>query len=190
MLTKSIARIPAKRPAAIPARRPAAWAVLAPLLVGMLSSGSAFAADRPLSFAVSGVVMEVTAQSGKAVKAGAVLARLDARPFAAKVEMAKAAVAEAEMELKFADQNEVHAKQLFDDLSASAEELETAQLRHAKAKTALATAKAKLTMANWRQERAVLTAPGAGTVVAVPGFVGQVVNPNAGIQPVVVLSGK
>lgn len=182
MLTKSIARIPANRSTA--------WAALLAGAVAAFSAVPAFAADRPLSFAVSGVVLEVTAQSGKAVTAGTVLARLDARPFAARVDMAKAAVAEAEMELKFAGQGEVHAKQLFDDLSISAEELEHAQLRHAKAKAGLAAAKAKLTMAHWRQEQAVLKAPGAGTVVAVPGFVGQVVNPQAGIQPVVVLSGK
>lgn len=185
MLTQSIARYPAKRTAA--------RALLAPLAAAVafaVSAVPALAADRTLSFAVSGVVLEVTAKAGQTVQGGAVLARLDARPFAAGVEMAKAAAQAAEMEAKFAAQGEVHAKQLFDDLSASAEEYERAQLRHAKARADLAAAKAKLVMAQWRQEQAVLKAPGAGTVVAVPGFVGQAVNPRAGIQPVVVLSGK
>ena len=61
----------------------------------VLTATQAYAKDRPLSFAVSGVVSEVNAVAGKAVKAGAVLARLDGRVFAARVKKSQAAVAAA-----------------------------------------------------------------------------------------------
>lgn len=163
-------------------------AVLAVAVV--LSATAAQAADRVMSFAVRGVVTEVMAKAGQSVKAGQILARLDGRIFAANVASAKAALTAAELEQTFAADAEKRAVQLFEDLSASAEEVERGQLRHAKAKAGVAAANAKLVKARWKEAQAILRAPSAGTVVKVPGFKGQAVMPRAGVQPVVVLSGK
>lgn len=156
----------------------------------VLSAGAALAADRVLTFPVPGVVVEVSAKAGQAVKQGQILARLDARIFNARLKQAKAAVDAAKLESGFAADAVARAQQLFDDLSASAEELERAKLRQAKAEADLAAATAKLVTCQWRAENAALRAPSGGTVVSVPGFKGQVIDPRAGLQPVVVLSGK
>jgi macrolide-specific efflux system membrane fusion protein len=160
------------------------------LAAALLAAPVAEAADRVLTFAVPGVVATVDAKAGQSVGKGAVLARLDGRTFAAKVASCKAAVAEAELEEKYATDALERARQLFEDLSTSAEEVEKSELRHARAKALLARAKMKLTRAVVQQERATLRAPSAGTVVSVPGYVGQAIQPRAGLQPVVVLSGK
>ena len=76
---------------------------------------------------------------------------------------------------------------MFDDLSTSGEELEKADLALAKAQAKHARARARAERAAWRLDRATLRASGAGTVKAVPGYPGMVVDSRAAITPVVVL---
>ncbi len=161
-------------------------AVLA--LVLLAASGAAFAAERKLAFPVEGVVQEVLVRSGQALKAGAAVARLDPRPLAARKSAADAGLKAAEARLKFAVQNRGRAKQLFDDLSTSAEELEKADIALINARADRAGAKAEAGIAAWRLAHATLRAPVAGTVAAVPGYAGMVVNPAAEITPVVILT--
>ena len=165
-------------------------AMLAPVLAVILlaASGAAFAAERKLAFPVEGVVQEVLVKAGQALKAGAAMARLDPRPLAARKSAADTGLKAAEARLTFAVQNRGRAKQLFDDLSTSAEELEKAEIALIDARAERARARAEADIAAWRLAHATLRAPVAGTVAAVPGYAGMVVNPAEKITPVVILT--
>ncbi|MEK9671567.1 MAG: biotin/lipoyl-binding protein [Rhodospirillaceae bacterium] len=144
-------------------------------------------AEQPLAFAIPGVVDAVMVKPGEVVKKGAVLAKLDTKPFEYRDTAARAAIDAADRELEFAEQNLVRVKQLFDDLSTSKEELERATLRLANAKAGRAKAEAGRNMAGWRLSRATLRAPADGRVKSTPGYPGLVVDPAAGFTPVVVM---
>ncbi len=144
-------------------------------------------AEMRLGFAVPGIVAEVLVKSGQPVKKGTPLARLDTRPFDAKVRAARAALDAAELELGFANDNKKRVKQLFDDLSTSAEELERASLRVAEASAKKEEASANFRIASWELERATLTAPASGSVGSVPGYSGLVVDPSRENTTIVVL---
>jgi multidrug efflux system membrane fusion protein len=153
----------------------------------LLWSAAAEAAGRKLAFPVAGVVEKIMVRAGQAVKAGDALAALDQRPFAARERAAAENLLAAENSNKFATENHQRVKQLFDDLSTSSEELEKAQVLLLKAQAGLARAKSAALISKWRLERATLRAPKAGTVAAVPGYPGMVVNPLAAITAVVIL---
>ncbi|MBT3305797.1 MAG: biotin/lipoyl-binding protein [Alphaproteobacteria bacterium] len=165
-----------------------AWAsVLATILIAAPTPGSA--AERKLAFPVAGVIAKVMVRSGQTVKAGATLATLDQVPLKARKEAADADLRAADRKLTFATQNRNRAKQLFDDLSTSAEELERAEIALIEAIANKVRSRANADIAAWNLKRATLRAPTNATVQSVPGYPGMVVNPTAAITPVVVLSG-
>ncbi len=159
-------------------------------IVVMGTAFQAQAGERSLAFPVRGVVAEVLVSAGKTVAKGAPLARLDPRPFKAHLDSAQAGLKSAEKVLGYALQNRNDVRQLFDDLSTSGEALEKAEIRLAKAEAALAKAKAYAEIAAWEMEKATLRAPAPGTVKALRGYAGMVVDPRAGITPVIILSTK
>jgi len=156
----------------------------------MLTWGTAEAADRKLAFAVAGVVDKVMVRAGQRVAAGAPLSQLDLAPFEARAAAGEAALAAAEMDLKHAEENLTRVQQLYDDLSTSGQALEEARSKLAHARARHLKTKARAEMAAWRRDRATLRAPRAGTVSAVPGYPGLVVNPRAAITTVVILNFK
>ncbi len=168
--------------------------MLAPVLAAVLlvivpgASGTVSAAERKLAFPVEGVVKDVMVKAGQALKAGDAMARLDPRPLAARKSAADARLKATEARLKFARQNRDRAKQLFDDLSTSAEEVEKTEIAFIDARADKVGARAEADIAAWRLEHATLRAPVAGTVAAVPGYAGMVVNPATAITPVVILT--
>ena len=153
-----------------------------------LSAWGALAAERALAFAVSGVVVEVKVSTGDQVEAGQPLAVLDTRPFAARKRAADAAVKATRVVLDLTNLRLSQVKELFDALSASAEQVDNAKTAQAQATQAYESAKAEAEIAAWQLERATLSAPFKGTVSAVPGYVGQVVDLNAQVSPVVTLN--
>jgi len=161
-------------------------AILA-LIALVLAQGPAMAAEKALSFAVSGVVAEIAVKAGAGVAKGAVLARLDPRPFQAERQAAEARAAMTATVLEISDRRLQQTRDLFDSLSTSAEEVEKAEATAARATADDAAAKAALAIARWREERAVLVAPFAGTVARIPGYPGLIVEPAAGAAPVVVI---
>jgi RND family efflux transporter MFP subunit len=162
--------------------------VLVTAFVTILSAGMASAAERPLAFAVSGVVAEVKVAVGDQVKAGQVLAVLDTRPFEARKRSADAAVKATRIVLDLDVLRLSQIKELFDALSASSEQVDDAKTKRAEAMQANEDAKAEADVTAWELERATLTAPFDGTVSAVPGYAGQVVELTAGVSPVVVVN--
>jgi len=157
-------------------------------IVLLAAPGPAFAAERKLSFPVEGVVEDVLVKAGQSLEAGAAMAQLDPRPLKARKSEADAGLTAAEARLKFAGQNRDRAKQLFDDLSTSAEELEKAEIALINARADKARAQAEADIAAWRLAHATLRAPVAGTVAAIPGYAGMVINPAVETTPVVILT--
>jgi len=157
-------------------------------LLSLSLTASVSAAERALSFAVSGVVAEVKVKSGDAVSKGAVLAVLDARPIMARKRAADARVVTAKAVNDLSKRRFNQLQELYEALSASAEQVEKAEITYVNARADLADAKAKAAVCAWNLEHATLTAPFAGTVAKVPGYAGQVVNTEAvPSQPVVTL---
>jgi len=154
----------------------------------MVLPTASWAADRALSFAVSGVVADIKVQPGASVGQGDVLAVLDLVPFQARVQAADAAVKASKVILDLASRRLQQTQELFDALSTSAEQVELAQTTQANAKMAYENARRDAALAAWKLGRATLKAPSAGTVASIPGYVGQVVNLNAETVAVVVVN--
>ncbi len=152
-----------------------------------LGASTAEAGDRKLAFAVSGVVETLNVKAGDKIAAGSVLARLDQTPFKARKRAADVAAASAKLIVDLAAVKLEQMRELFDALSTSQEEVEKAEIAHANALASYESAKAKAEIAAWRLARASLVAPFAGTVSAVPGYPGMVVNIYAGSSAVVVV---
>jgi len=144
-------------------------------------------AERRLAFAVAGVVEAVMVRPGQKVAKGAALARLDLRPLEAEANAAAAELKTAQLEHELAVANMERVQQLYDDLSTSKEELERATLRLARGEAGLARAEATDARAQWRLERGTLSAPVAGVIQSITGYIGLVVDPAARFTPVVVM---
>jgi len=159
------------------------------VLTSLLSLGAsaAQAGERKLAFGVSGVVETLKVKAGDKVAAGSVLAVLDQTPFKARKRAADVAAASAKLIVDLATVKLNQMRELFDALSTSQEEVEKAEIAHAKALTNYQSTKSKAEIAAWRLARASLVAPFAGTVSAVPGYPGMVINTYAGSSAVVVV---
>lgn len=153
-----------------------------------LTGFDAQAAERKLSFAVSGVVDSVKVRSGQTVEKGAVLAVLDPLPFAARKRAADAGAKAAQLIHDLARVRLEQVRELFDALSTSQEEVEKAETAHAEAQARSAEARARADLADWEWRRSRLTAPFAGTVAGVYGYPGLVINLQGGNQTVIALS--
>lgn len=107
--------------------------------------------EADLAFTVGGLVREVTVRPGDRVRAGAVLARLDATPVEADLAAAEAALAKAERDLARAERlvaDSVVARAVVDD-----------------ARTARDAAAARVRAAGFARRTAVITAPADGVVL-------------------------
>ena len=162
------------------------------VLVGALIAavGPAFAADEPqmlnghlawaevtrLSTPVSGVVAQIPVQPGQQVKQGAVLLRLDRRPFSDRLAAAVAtrsgwvrAAAEAKR-----DAERVQA--LYDRTVASESERQEALIKQEQAEARLNEARARVDLRQWQLGRTALTAPYPARVLSVDTAVGETVS--------------
>lgn len=130
-----------------------------------------------LAFPVSGKVAEVLVESGDVVRAGQVLARLDALPFSAQAtatsgDVVRAEAAFAEVQRR-AERLEVARKA--DAVSPGETTAMAAEL--AAANATLRNARAQRDLAGWSQQQAVLRAPFAGFVAARNIEAGQAIGP-------------
>ncbi|MDA8127514.1 MAG: efflux RND transporter periplasmic adaptor subunit [Betaproteobacteria bacterium] len=160
-------------------------------LAGLSLAGTSplWAADKlELTTRVSGVVEVVLVKSGQRVKKGAVLLRLDRTVLQARLEEALADQARAQADEAEAKREQGRAQELYDRTVSSTSELETAQLRYARAKAALAATRARRTIAQKNLADAELRAPFDGVVNAIPGGPGTVVAADCQPQPLVILN--
>ncbi|WES31324.1 efflux RND transporter periplasmic adaptor subunit [Varunaivibrio sulfuroxidans] len=151
-------------------------------------SDVARAADRGYGFAVFGVIDAVSVKPGQAVAAGDVLARLDDRVYRARLNTARSALDLANNAVTLAEKEYDRVKQRYDDLSASGQALEQADVGLRTAKRDRAKAEEAHLRAQWDLDHATLTSPVAGTVKSVSGYRGLLANPAIAAPPVVVIT--
>jgi len=150
--------------------------------------GGAEAAERKLAFAVRGVVVEILVKPGDTVSAGQPLARLDDSMMKVHLGVMEAKAKAAELAATLAEKSLQREQELFDAISTTSAKVEAAELAAAEAAANLAQAIGRKKAAQMRLDRATLKVPFAGTVMSVPGFPGQVINPDAAMDAVVVLN--
>jgi len=124
---------------------------------------------------VSGVVREVPARSGAAVRRGDPLLQLDDRGFDARLAQARAAVALAEARLAEAGRERERARELYDRTVLSDHELQLAEIGLTEARLAAEQARSEAVQAGLDLEHSLLRAPFDGRVVAVYAQPGQAV---------------
>jgi len=173
-----------KRPLRQNAPRIAAALVALAIIV---TAPVAHAAERALSFAVSGVVANILVKPGQRVKAGQALAELDRTKINARLKAGRAAQAAAKIDHEIAQRRYDYAREQFEAVSLSKAELDESELAMAEAQAKRARIDAKVEIAEWYLARMTLRAPIAASVVKVPGYPGMVVSLKAAVTPVVVV---
>lgn len=131
--------------------------------------------EAPAGFRVGGKVVERAVNIGDRVRAGDVLARLDATDYALSVTSARANLIAAERQVETADFARKRAEQLFKQQVAAKAQLEQAQLSYNQAVAARDSARSVLAHAENQVGYAVLAADKDGIVTATHADAGQVV---------------
>jgi multidrug efflux system membrane fusion protein len=157
-------------------------------LVGAVSP--AFAVDEPqtldghlawaevtrLSTPVSGVVTEIPVQPGQQVEKGAVLLRLDRKPFSDKLAAAVAIRSGLVRAAAEAKRDAERTQQLYDRTVASESERQEALIKQEQAQASLNEARAKADLRQWELGRTTLTAPYPARILSVDTAVGETVS--------------
>jgi RND family efflux transporter MFP subunit len=125
---------------------------------------------------VSGYIQSVNFKEGEVVHKGAVLLRIDARPYAAAVAEAEAALAKAEAEAALAERERRRAMRLLERQAASGEEAERRAAEAQVARSAVAAATAALARARLDLEHTKVIAPIAGRIGRAEVTAGNLVN--------------
>lgn len=113
---------------------------------------------------VSGHLVEVAFDEGEIVRAGTTLFRIDARPFEARLDAAQSELAQAEADVRLAEQEWVRAETLQTTDSIAVEEVEQAAARLASARAARLAAHAAVASAKLDLEHTTVRAPIDGRV--------------------------
>ncbi len=141
--------------------------------------------ESELAFRTGGKVVERLVEVGDRVKAGQLLARLDAADYQLAVAAAADQVQAAAVDARQAASDEARLRRLLVDGSVGAADHERQQARAAAAAARLDQARRQLELARNREGYAALVAPYAGVVTAIRFERGQVVSEG---QPVVALA--
>ena len=152
------------RPAGVPAIR---------RFSGVVEADTATA----LAFEVAGRVDSVLATVGRSVRAGALLATLEADDYRLQVHEAAAAVTAADAARENAEQRHRRLQTLWEHGNASEQDLEAAEAAHEAARARWRAARHRHQLARRQLAHARLHAPYAGEVAAVPAEVGAMMAP-------------
>ena len=173
-------------------RVPVAALALAAVLVAGEAAGAEgrleWARRVTLGFAVGGVVERVAVRPGDRVRAGALLARLDTRPFDARVRELAARAEALVPELEEARRERDRTEALYERAVIAEHERQLAHIAYVRAEAALRAARAALARARIEREYAELRAPFDGVVLAVHAAPGQAVAAGLRVEPVVELA--
>jgi RND family efflux transporter MFP subunit len=134
--------------------------------------------ESELNFKVAGRLTSVRVKVGDVVKAGELLAQLDASDLAAQLKAAQAQVHSTEVALFIAKDEETRSEALSKQGAISGAQLRADQSRAAMAKANLETAQAQAATVSAALENTRLVAPFGGLVTVAPSAPGAVINPN------------
>lgn len=129
-----------------------------------------------LSTPVSGVVTEIPVQPGQQVEKGAVLLRLDRKPFSDKLAAAVAIRSGLVRAAAEAKRDAQRTQQLYDRTVASESERQEALIKQEQAQASLNEARAKADLRQWELGRTTLTAPYPARILSVDTAVGETVS--------------
>ena len=156
---------------------------------GPLLSGELRAAREAMVRAkMAGSVLEVTVEEGQAVRRGAVIARIEARPLQDALLSSQSAVRSAEQALAVAEREAERTASLVKGGALAERDLELARSAVAGSQAQLADARARLASVRQQLEDAVVTAPISGVVSGRPVNAGDVVSPGTPIATIIDLS--
>jgi RND family efflux transporter MFP subunit len=141
--------------------------------------------DMVLSFQVSGVLQELSAQMGQRVRAGELIARLDPKDFELKAMELEAQTAQARATFTRARADYERFQNLYDMGTVSKSEFDQVQAGFETAQAQLAAVGKSLELARQQLSYTSLTAPMAGTISEVPVENYQTVQPG---HPIAILS--
>jgi RND family efflux transporter MFP subunit len=113
---------------------------------------------------VSGYIQSVNFKEGDVVRKGAVLVRIDPRPYAATVAEAAAALAKARAEAALAEREQARAERLLERQATSTEEAERRAAEAQVARASVAAAEAALVRARLDLEHTNVVAPISGRI--------------------------
>lgn len=113
----------------------------------------------------SGEILEMPVDLGDRVERGELLARIDPRDEVNELAQAEADLEQAEAQLQVADSRLERARALRDSGVVTAEELESAVLEHANARSSHQRAETRLELTREQRDDATVRAPIAGTVI-------------------------
>lgn len=125
----------------------------------------------------AGLVQSVAVESGQKVKQGEVLLELDATPFKAQAERAKALASALQPALSTAQLELDRAQELFDRDSLSQVELKNAENKAAAAEGALKAAQADVSLSQYQLQLSQMKSPVDARVIRVNTTQGQYVDP-------------
>jgi RND family efflux transporter MFP subunit len=132
--------------------------------------------ETPLSFQVSGRIIERTVDAGMVVEKGQTLFRLDPRDLEENLRAARAEHAAAESALALAASDLERDRKLLQENHISRQAFERQQLVEREARTRLDATRSRVELARNALQYASLNAPAGGVLTTVTGEAGQVVN--------------
>ena len=146
------------------------------------------AVETPLSFRVSGKIIQLNAKRGMKVKAGDLIAKLDPSDYRLQVQQLRAELARVEASLKQAHSEYKRVRKLYEVSNATKSDLDAAMAAYDSAKALKTAAVNNLELAQRQHSYTTLTAPLDGAIAEVPVEVYQAVQ--AGSPVAVLTSGK
>jgi RND family efflux transporter MFP subunit len=152
-----------------------------PLLSGELRA----AREATVRAKMPGSVLEVRANEGQAVRRGAVIARIEARPLQDALVSSQSAVRSAEQSLAVAEREAERTASLVKGGALAERDLELARSAVTGAQAQLADARSRLASVRQQLDDAIVTAPISGVVSGRPANAGDVVSPGTPIATII-----
>lgn len=152
-----------------------------PLLSGELRA----AREATVRAKMPGSMLDVRAEEGQAVRRGAVIARIEARPLQDALISSESAVRSAEQSLAVAEREAERTASLVKGGALAERDLELARSAVAGAQAQLADARARLASVRQQLDDAVVTAPISGIINGRPANAGDVVSPGTPIATII-----
>ncbi len=138
-----------------------------------------------LSFKVPGTVKRIAIRVGDRVRAGQLIAELNPYDYQLKVQQAEASLAQAKAQARNADAAYDRARTLYENKSASKQDLDTARMAYESANAAVQASEKQLELARLQLNYTKIVAPADGAIAEVHSEVNE--NVQAG-QPIILLT--
>jgi HlyD family secretion protein len=123
----------------------------------------------------SGLILQMPVETGTNVSPGDLIVQIDTRDLTNQLEQAQADLRSAEASLEVAKANRERSDELFKARIVTAQENEQANLQYTQSQANVIRTRTSVSIAQQRLDEARVTAPVAGTIIAKPVSLGQVI---------------